>query len=63
MMTIATMDWIAGMVRRADNGNLDPGKMNSLVAESGFTMQWIDRKAQTVEVRDFHGDVHLVDLD
>jgi len=63
MMTIATMDWIAGMVRRADNGNLDPGKMNSLLAESGFTMQWIDRKAQKVEVRDFHGDVHLVDLD
>ena len=55
MMTIATMDWIAGMVLRADNGNLDPGRMNSLLAESGFIMEWIDRKARTIEVSEYIG--------
>jgi len=61
-MTIATMDWIAGLLSRWSDGSIDLPVVDSLVADSGFLRDHIDLPNRTVEVQEhIGGDVWTID--
>jgi len=61
-MTIATMDWIAGLLIRWSNGSIELPMVDGLMADSGLLRDHIDQSNRTVGVREhIGGDIWTID--
>jgi len=61
MMTIATMEWIAQLLRDWTDEDIDLSMVHSLLADSGLVIDDIEKTNRAVEVREYiGGDVWTV---